>query len=259
MGFGYPKDARDGLIESDPDTFFLPPTATCATSGSAPTWSGSSRSRCGSWSPTPGGCARRRCCTTFPSSSRRPRPHGQRSTPASGTTYGACCTPTCTSPIATWCCAGARRARPPAQPPHPKPPAAEWPGPTYVLHGNLVLVAHASEPDSPGHRNEGTRYQAVWVSWQCHQGRCKFRLTACNPASDRKPKQRRSRRRRHPHCRYCTFSCRGGTVSGAGGTGPALGFKRGVTISSQPLQVSDGGVVNPKSSRHCSKSVKKQL
>ena len=26
MGFGYPKDARDGLIESDPETFFLPPT-----------------------------------------------------------------------------------------------------------------------------------------------------------------------------------------------------------------------------------------
>jgi hypothetical protein len=25
MGFGYPKDARDGLVESDPDTFFLPP------------------------------------------------------------------------------------------------------------------------------------------------------------------------------------------------------------------------------------------
>jgi hypothetical protein len=25
MGFGYPKDARDGLIESDPETFFLPP------------------------------------------------------------------------------------------------------------------------------------------------------------------------------------------------------------------------------------------
>src|SRR4051812_8895167 len=24
MGFGYPKDARDGLIESAPDTFFLP-------------------------------------------------------------------------------------------------------------------------------------------------------------------------------------------------------------------------------------------
>jgi hypothetical protein len=27
MGFGYPKDARDGLIESDPETFFLPPTS----------------------------------------------------------------------------------------------------------------------------------------------------------------------------------------------------------------------------------------
>ena len=25
MGFGYPRDARDGLIESDPETFFLPP------------------------------------------------------------------------------------------------------------------------------------------------------------------------------------------------------------------------------------------
>jgi hypothetical protein len=25
MGFGYPKDARDGLIESDSETFFLPP------------------------------------------------------------------------------------------------------------------------------------------------------------------------------------------------------------------------------------------
>lgn len=27
MGFGYPKAARDGLIESDPETFFLPPTS----------------------------------------------------------------------------------------------------------------------------------------------------------------------------------------------------------------------------------------
>ncbi|GAA4694856.1 MmcQ/YjbR family DNA-binding protein [Nocardioides conyzicola] len=27
MGFGYPKDARDGLVESDPETFFLPPTS----------------------------------------------------------------------------------------------------------------------------------------------------------------------------------------------------------------------------------------
>ena len=25
MGFGYPRDTRDGLIESDPATFFLPP------------------------------------------------------------------------------------------------------------------------------------------------------------------------------------------------------------------------------------------
>jgi hypothetical protein len=25
MGFGYPRDGRDGLIESDPETFFLPP------------------------------------------------------------------------------------------------------------------------------------------------------------------------------------------------------------------------------------------
>lgn len=27
MGFGYPKAARDGLIASDPETFFLPPTS----------------------------------------------------------------------------------------------------------------------------------------------------------------------------------------------------------------------------------------
>lgn len=26
MGFGYPRAERDGLIESDPETFFLPPT-----------------------------------------------------------------------------------------------------------------------------------------------------------------------------------------------------------------------------------------
>jgi hypothetical protein len=25
MGFGYPRDARDGLVGSDPETFFLPP------------------------------------------------------------------------------------------------------------------------------------------------------------------------------------------------------------------------------------------
>src|SRR3954464_7722420 len=27
LGFGYPKDARDGLVESDPETFFLPPAS----------------------------------------------------------------------------------------------------------------------------------------------------------------------------------------------------------------------------------------
>ena len=27
MGFGYPRDGRDGLIASDPETFFLPPTS----------------------------------------------------------------------------------------------------------------------------------------------------------------------------------------------------------------------------------------
>ena len=27
MGFGFPKAERDGLIASDPDTFFLPPTS----------------------------------------------------------------------------------------------------------------------------------------------------------------------------------------------------------------------------------------
>lgn len=27
MGFGYPKAARDGLVSSDPETFFLPPTS----------------------------------------------------------------------------------------------------------------------------------------------------------------------------------------------------------------------------------------
>ena len=27
MGFGYPKAERDGLIQSDPETFFLPPTS----------------------------------------------------------------------------------------------------------------------------------------------------------------------------------------------------------------------------------------
>jgi hypothetical protein len=27
MGFGYPRDGRDDLVASDPDTFFLPPTS----------------------------------------------------------------------------------------------------------------------------------------------------------------------------------------------------------------------------------------
>jgi hypothetical protein len=27
MGFGFPKDGRDGLVASDPETFFLPPTS----------------------------------------------------------------------------------------------------------------------------------------------------------------------------------------------------------------------------------------
>ena len=26
MGFGYPREARDGLVQSDPETFFLPPS-----------------------------------------------------------------------------------------------------------------------------------------------------------------------------------------------------------------------------------------
>ena len=27
MGFGFPKAERDGLVASDPETFFLPPTS----------------------------------------------------------------------------------------------------------------------------------------------------------------------------------------------------------------------------------------
>ena len=55
MGFGYPREARDGLIESDPATFFLLPQRdlryqwVCAHLD-RPT------PRRWSWSPTPGGC-----------------------------------------------------------------------------------------------------------------------------------------------------------------------------------------------------------
>ena len=50
MGFGFPKAERDGLIASDPgDVLPAADRATCATSGSAPTSTGSTSRRCASW------------------------------------------------------------------------------------------------------------------------------------------------------------------------------------------------------------------
>ena len=73
MGFGFPKAERDGLIASDPDTFFLPPTSDLRYQWVCAHLAAARRARrCASWSPTPGGCARRRCCTTCRSCPRRP-------------------------------------------------------------------------------------------------------------------------------------------------------------------------------------------
>ena len=83
MGFGFPKAERDGLIASDPETFFLPPTATCATSGSAPLERLDDDEMrelvLDAW----------RMCTPkmlhdVPDLPRRPRRPGRRRTPASG-------------------------------------------------------------------------------------------------------------------------------------------------------------------------------
>ena len=46
MGFGFPKAERDGLVASDPETFYLPgDSRTCGTSGCAPTSTGSTTTR----------------------------------------------------------------------------------------------------------------------------------------------------------------------------------------------------------------------
>ena len=98
MGFGFPKAERDGLIASDPETFFLPPTSdlryqwVCAHLRAA-----GRRRRCASSSPTPGGCAHRGCCTTCPTSRSRP---WRRTGSCDAGEYGGCgrcCTRTCTS------------------------------------------------------------------------------------------------------------------------------------------------------------------
>ena len=60
MGFGYPKDARDSLVASDPETF-LPPTSDLRYQWVCATSRGSTKPRRSSWSPTPGACGCRRC------------------------------------------------------------------------------------------------------------------------------------------------------------------------------------------------------
>ena len=126
MGFGYPKDARDGLIESDPETFFLPPTSDLRYQ-----WVCAHLDRLDAGRDARAG--HRRLADVHAedaprparAASRRPRPRGPRSTPASGTTSAVCCTPTCTSPTAAstlrgrasrcWstCAATPHRSRPP--------------------------------------------------------------------------------------------------------------------------------------------------
>ena len=66
MGFGFPRVERDGLIASDPETFFLPPTSDLRYQWVCAHLDRLTRPRCASWSPTRGGCACRRCCTTLP-------------------------------------------------------------------------------------------------------------------------------------------------------------------------------------------------
>ena len=50
MGFGFPKAERDGLIASDPETFFLPPTSDLRYQWVCAHLTGSTTTRCASWS-----------------------------------------------------------------------------------------------------------------------------------------------------------------------------------------------------------------
>ena len=84
MGFGFPRVERDGLIASDPETFFLPPTSDLRYQWVCARLAGSTPTRCASWSPTPGGCACPRCSTSCPTCRRPRRRRGPRSTPAMG-------------------------------------------------------------------------------------------------------------------------------------------------------------------------------
>ena len=77
---GSPDDDRHGVRlparsatthQSDPATFFLPPQRPALSVGLRPR--PSRRRGDGSWSPTPGGCARPRCCTTCLEMEPRPR------------------------------------------------------------------------------------------------------------------------------------------------------------------------------------------
>ena len=121
MGFGFPKAERDGLVASDPDTFFLPRHRRPALPvGVRPPRPARATRRCASWSPTPGGCARRRCSTSCPSC---PAPAARvwDLVDAAGVAraYARCCTLTSVSTTATWRCAGAPGARPSRRAPDP--------------------------------------------------------------------------------------------------------------------------------------------
>ena len=126
MGFGYPKDARDGLIESDPETFFLPPTSDLRYQ-----WVCAHLDRLDPVEMRELVTDAWRMCTPkmlhdLPElRAAGGRRLGRDRRRRVGTTYGRCCTPTCTSPTARWRCAAATRVLEHLRShPTPKPPAA---------------------------------------------------------------------------------------------------------------------------------------
>ena len=109
MGFGYPKAERDGLIASDPETFFLPPTSDLRYQ-----WVCAHLDRLDQDEMRELVVDAWRMCTPkmlheLPEQPAPTAAPGRRSTRGSGASSGRCCTPTCTGTTAPSPCAAAPR------------------------------------------------------------------------------------------------------------------------------------------------------
>jgi hypothetical protein len=126
MGFGYPRDARDGLIESAPDTFLLPPPRDLRYQ-----WVCARLDRLDPVEMRELVTEAWRMCTPrmlhdLPEMEPPTAAAWNAVDSASGTSSAACCTPTCTSPTGRSRSGGGRRCSRTCGPTRPRSRPPRW-------------------------------------------------------------------------------------------------------------------------------------